>query len=174
MSGKHLLVLLSLVAAGEALRLVPTSKPQVQSLGTSRQSPIEPAVSHPSVADAHGATAVCAALVAFTLVEPAAAADVSWVGPTRFVLQPLLTLGTLAFLFRVVLSWFPKYNLNEMPFSLIAAPTEPFLKPTRLFLPPVAGVDISPIVWVAILSFISEIVTGPQGVLSIMERNGGL
>ena len=66
------------------------------------------------------------------LVEPAAASDVSWVGPTKFVLQPLLTLGTLAMLFRVVLSWFPKYDLKEMPWILVAAPTEPILKFTRL------------------------------------------
>ena len=96
------------------------------------------------------------------LAEPAAASDVSWVGPTKFVLQPLLTLGTLAMLFRVVLSWFPKYDLKEMPWILVAAPTEPILKFTRLVIPPVAGVDISPIVWVSILSFISEILTGPQ------------
>ena len=107
-------------------------------------------------------------------MEPAAASDVAWVTPTKLVLQPLLTLGTLAFLFRVVLSWFPKYNLDEMPWSLVAAPTEPILKPTRMLIPPVAGVDISPIVWVSILSFISEVLTGPQGLLSIIERKGGL
>ena len=36
----------------------------------------------------------------------------------------------------------------------------------------VAGVDISPLVWVGILSFISEVVTGPQGLLSIIEKKG--
>jgi YggT family protein len=41
-------------------------------------------------------------------------------------------------------------------------------------IPPVAGVDITPIVWVSILSFISEILTGPQGLLNIIERKGGL
>ena len=34
-----------------------------------------------------------------------------------------------------------------------------------------AGVDISPLVWVAILSFFSEILTGPQGILTIVQRN---
>ena len=45
-----------------------------------------------------------------TAVEPAAA-DVSWIAPTKLVLQPALTLGTVFFLMRVVLSWFPNYNL---------------------------------------------------------------
>ena len=31
----------------------------------------------------------------------------------------------------VVLSWFPKYNLNELPWNIAAWPTEPILKPTR-------------------------------------------
>lgn len=37
-----------------------------------------------------------------------------------------------------------------------------------------AGVDISPIVWVGLLSFINETVLGPQGILSIIQREGGL
>ena len=147
---------LLLAASCDALRLPPAPKPTL-----------------PSAADARGA-ALCAAAACFAVVEPAAASDVAWVTPTKLVLQPLLTLGTLAFLFRVVLSWFPKYNLDEMPWSLVAAPTEPILKPTRMLIPPVAGVDISPIVWVSILSFISEVLTGPQGLLSIIERKGGL
>ena len=45
---------------------------------------------------------------------------------------------------RVVLSWFPKYNLNELPWNIAAWPTEPILKPTRALVPPVAGVDVAP------------------------------
>ena len=73
---------------------------------------------------------------------------------------------------RVVLSWFPKYNLNELPWNIAAWPTEPILKPTRALVPPVAGVDVSPLIWVGILTFLSEILVGPQGILSIIERKG--
>ena len=72
----------------------------------------------------------------------------------------------------VVLSWFPKYNLNELPWNIAAWPTEPILKPTRALVPPVAGVDVSPLIWVGILTFLSEILVGPQGILSIIERKG--
>ena len=136
------------------------------------KAPVAPAASVADDARTAALWAGGAALLA--AVEPAAAADVAWVGPTKAVLAPLLTLGTLAFLFRTVLSWFPKYDLKEMPWTLVATPTEPILKVTRLLIPPVAGVDISPIVWVAILSFISEIFTGPQGLLTIIEKRGGL
>jgi YggT family protein len=118
--------------------------------------------------------ALVTGIALLSLVEPASASDISWIAPTKAVLGPLLTLSTLAFLFRVVLSWFPNYNLKEPPWSFVAIPTEPFLKPTRMLIPPVAGVDISPLVWVAFLSFISEILLGPQGLFTIMQRNGGM
>ena len=122
-----------------------------------------------------GSLALGAGLAALCLAEPAFAADdVSWVGPTKLVLQPILTLGTVAFVLRTVLSWFPKYDLKELPWSVVAIPTEPFLKPTRAIVPPVAGVDISPIVWVGILSFFSEIFCGPQGLLTIMQKKAGM
>ncbi len=34
----------------------------------------------------------------------------------------------------------------------------------------VGGVDVSPIVWVALLSFINEILLGPQGILNLLQR----
>lgn len=49
---------------------------------------------------------------------------------------------------------------------------EPVLVATRKVVPPFNGLDVSPIVWVALLSFLSEILTGPQGILSLIERKG--
>ena len=34
----------------------------------------------------------------------------------------------------------------------------------------VGGVDVSPIVWVALLSFVNEILLGPQGILNLIQR----
>lgn len=49
---------------------------------------------------------------------------------------------------------------------------EPLLSGTRKVVKPFNGLDVSPIVWVALLSFFSEILTGPQGILSLIERKG--
>lgn len=38
----------------------------------------------------------------------------------------------------------------------------------------VGGVDISPIIWVALISFFNEILLGPQGLLILVERQGGV
>jgi YggT family protein len=79
----------------------------------------------------------------------------------------LFTLMTLLFILRIVLTWYPQVELNRMPWKLIAFPTEPFLSPTRKVIPPLGGVDISPIIWVGIFSLLREILLGQQGLLTL-------
>lgn len=71
---------------------------------------------------------------------------------------------------RIILSWYPKTDLAKAPWIYIAVPTEPLLRATRKVVPPVGGVDISPIVWFAIMSFVHEILVGPQGLLVLLEQ----
>lgn len=80
-----------------------------------------------------------------------------------------LTLGLmmLLFIFRIVLTWYPQIDLNRLPFNLVAWPTEPFLSPTRKLIPPLGGVDITPILWVGIFSLLREILLGQQGLLTM-------
>jgi YggT family protein len=82
----------------------------------------------------------------------------------------LLALFILLFILRIVLTWYPEADLNALPFKLVAWPTEPFLAPTRKIIPPWGGVDISPIIWVGILSLVREILLGQQGLLTMMGR----
>ncbi len=81
-----------------------------------------------------------------------------------------ITLGlmTFLFIFRIVLTWYPQVNINQFPFNLIFLPTEPFLAPTRKIVPPLGGVDISPIIWVGIFSLLREMLLGQQGLLTMM------
>lgn len=97
----------------------------------------------------------------------AEAAD-AWVAPTAAVLGPLVNIALLMFLVRTVLSWYPSKNLNKLPWNIVAWPTEPVLAATRKVVPPAFGVDVSPIVWIFILSFINETLLGPQGLFTIM------
>ena len=78
-----------------------------------------------------------------------------------------LGLMTFLFIFRIVLSWYPQVELNRFPWKLIALPTEPFLIPVRKVVPPLGGVDISPIIWVGICSLLREILVGQQGLLTM-------
>jgi YggT family protein len=80
----------------------------------------------------------------------------------------LLGLMSLLFIFRIVLSWYPQIDLNRFPFNLIGWPTEPFLVVTRKLIPPLGGVDITPIIWFGIFSLLREILLGQQGILTLM------
>jgi YggT family protein len=80
-----------------------------------------------------------------------------------------LVIMTFLFIFRIVLTWYPQVESQKFPFSIVVAPTEPFLAPSRKIIPPIGGVDITPIVWVAILSLIREILVGQQGLITMMN-----
>lgn len=75
---------------------------------------------------------------------------------------------TILFIFRIVLTWYPQIDLKQFPYVLIYWPTEPFLIPTRHMIPPLGGVDITPIFWVGLLSLLRELLLGQQGLLKMM------
>ncbi len=87
-----------------------------------------------------------------------------------WILGPFLGLMILLFIFRIVLTWYPQVNLNRFPFNLVALPTEPFLVPLRKLVPPLGGVDITPVVWVGIFSLLRELLIGQQGLLTMISR----
>ncbi|WP_250124799.1 YggT family protein [Chroococcidiopsis sp. CCMEE 29] len=86
-----------------------------------------------------------------------------------WILAPFLGLMILLFIFRIVLTWYPQVDLNRFPFNLVAWPTEPFLVPLRKLVPPIGGVDITPILWVGIFSLLREILIGQQGLLTMLS-----
>ena len=77
-----------------------------------------------------------------------------------------------AMLCRIVLSWYPKANANEVPFNIIVWPTEPLLRLVRGSIPPAFGVDITPVVWLGLFSFMNEIFLGQQGLLTMKMKYG--
>ena len=91
------------------------------------------------------------------------------------MLKPVLTIAEVFFIVRIVMSWDPQFNTDKkLPWSIFYKPTEPVLAPTRKVIQPIGGVDISPIVWTFVLSLANEILLGPQGILVLIERQGGI
>ncbi|MEG3436141.1 YggT family protein [Pannus brasiliensis CCIBt3594] len=82
----------------------------------------------------------------------------------------VLGVMTLLFILRIVLTWNPRIDVNRFPFNLVAWPTEPFLIPVRKIIPPLGGVDISPIIWVGICTLAREILLGQQGLIVMATR----
>lgn len=84
----------------------------------------------------------------------------------HLVIGLLLGAWTLLFLFRIVLTWYPKVDLNSGAMRLIGWPTEPLLAPTRRLIQPIGGVDVTPVVWVGLISLVRELLVGQQGLIS--------
>lgn len=58
----------------------------------------------------------------------------------------LLQLYSFVLLARVLMSWFPNLDRSNPLVQLIHDITEPVLRPVREMLPPVSGLDLSPLV----------------------------
>ena len=84
----------------------------------------------------------------------------------HLLLGLLLAAWTLAFLLRIVLTWYPQVDLNQGAWSLVAWPTEPVLSVSRRVIAPIGGVDVTPVIWVGLISLVRELLVGQQGLLS--------
>ncbi|XP_047327700.1 protein COFACTOR ASSEMBLY OF COMPLEX C SUBUNIT B CCB3, chloroplastic [Impatiens glandulifera] len=83
---------------------------------------------------------------------------------------PLLSAFGFLFVVRIVMSWYPKLPVDKFPYVVAFAPTEPILVPTRKLIPPLGGVDVTPVVWFGLISFTNEILFGPQGLLVLLSQ----
>jgi YggT family protein len=95
-------------------------------------------------------------------------AAIEWDTLLNWLLGPSLGLMILLFVLRIVLTWYPQADVQRFPLNFVCWPTEPFLRITRNIIPPLGGVDISPIIWVGILSLLRELLLGQQGLLNLL------
>ena len=84
-----------------------------------------------------------------------------------FTLGIFLSFLTLVFLIRLILTWYPKVDLNKSFWLIIAIPTSSILGITRKVVPPIGGVDVGPVIWIGIISFLREILVGQQGLIKL-------
>ena len=84
----------------------------------------------------------------------------------HLLLGLLLAAWTLAFLLRIVLTWYPQVDLSKGAWTLVAWPTEPVLSLSRRVIAPIGGVDVTPVIWVGLISLVRELLVGQQGLLS--------
>ena len=78
-----------------------------------------------------------------------------------------LSFLTIVFLIRLILSWYPKVDLTKGLWLLVSIPTSFILNLTRKLVPPIGGVDVGPVIWIGVLSFLREILVGQQGLVKI-------
>ncbi len=83
------------------------------------------------------------------------------------ILHPLLAIYIVLFVLRIFLSWYPHLSTENFPYNWIVGATEFLLKPTRRLIPPLGGVDMTPVIWVGLVSLVRELLLGQQGLLTM-------
>jgi len=84
----------------------------------------------------------------------------------HLLLGLVLAAWTLFFLARLVLSWYPRIDLQQGRLRWLGTLTEPLLAPTRALIQPIGGVDVTPVIWVGLVSLVRELLVGQQGLLT--------
>ena len=82
----------------------------------------------------------------------------------------VLSMLTLAFLVRLIISWYPKINTSNGLWIIVLLPTNSILKLTKKIIPPIGGVDVTPVIWIGIVSLIREILVGQQGLIKLIVK----
>lgn len=85
----------------------------------------------------------------------------------QWLLHPLLALYILLFILRIFLSWYPQMDTSQFPYAWVVQATEFLLRPTRRIVPTLGGVDMSPVIWVGLVSLVRELLLGQQGLLTL-------
>lgn len=70
-----------------------------------------------------------------------------------------LQIYLILLLVRVSLTWFPNVNWYAQPFYSLSRLTDPYLKIFRGIVPPLIGIDISPILGFILLQCVMQIVS---------------
>jgi len=81
-----------------------------------------------------------------------------------------LSLLTLAFLLRLIMSWYPKIDTSKGLWIIVLLPTSSILKFTKKIVPPIGGVDVTPVIWIGIISLMREILVGQQGIIKLILK----
>lgn len=67
---------------------------------------------------------------------------------------------TVILIIRILLSWFPNINWFDPPFSIVSQLTDPYLNLFRSIIPPLGGLDFSPMLAILLLQFVGSLLGG--------------
>jgi YggT family protein len=77
-------------------------------------------------------------------------------------LATFLNIYVVLLIVRILLSWFPTISWSDPPFSIVSQLTDPYLNLFRSFIPPLGGMDFSPILAIFLLQFLAQIFSSLQ------------
>ncbi|AFY50897.1 putative integral membrane protein [Nostoc sp. PCC 7524] len=71
-------------------------------------------------------------------------------------LVTFLSIYSYLLIIRVLLTWFPNVNWYNQPFAALSQITDPYLNLFRSIIPPLGGMDFSPILAFLVLTLTSD------------------
>ncbi|MGD1713838.1 YggT family protein [Dapis sp. BLCC M172] len=89
------------------------------------------------------------------------------IGLLAQTLSTFVSIYLLLMFIRILLSWFPNVNWYDPPFSVLSQLTDPYLNIFRSIIPPLGGIDFSPIIAIFALQFAAQILTGLLGSIAV-------
>ena len=78
------------------------------------------------------------------------------------VVTTFIGIYTLLLVIRILLTWFPNVNWFDPPFSTLSQLTDPYLNLFRSIIPPLGGIDFSPMLAIIVLQLLSQILATVQ------------
>lgn len=78
--------------------------------------------------------------------------------PIRVFLLKFIELYSYLLIARILLSWFPNISWYDQPWRALNDVTEPVMAPFRRLIPPIGGIDISPIVMFFVLNLLQNVI----------------
>lgn len=75
-------------------------------------------------------------------------------------LATFITIYTYVLIIRILLTWFPTISWYDQPFAALSQLTDPYLNLFRSIIPPLGGIDISPILAILLLQVAGSLIGG--------------
>ena len=74
--------------------------------------------------------------------------------PLANLLVSFIQLYSYVLIARILLTWVPGLDWYSQPWSFLRQVTDPVMEPFRRLIPPIAGIDFSPILLFALLQYV--------------------
>jgi YggT family protein len=81
----------------------------------------------------------------------------SVLGPISGGLGYFIGIYTALVIIRCLLTWFPSVNWSSPPFSVLGQLTDPYLNLFRNVIPPLGGMDLSPMLAIFVLQILGSL-----------------
>lgn len=81
-------------------------------------------------------------------------------------IQTFLSIYLVLIFIRILLSWFPNVNWYDPPFSILSQLTDPYLNVFRSIIPPIGGMDFSPLLAIILLNVVQGVLPALLGVFA--------